>query len=202
MHSIVIEPGDDDLFQNSSLRRLNHAHLFVIPFGEHLPVDLDAVTSGLETCRKQLIADGSIRSAAHDLGIQYLVSASEHNVDARLLHGDYYPGSFLRQPPPDGIAEDRFFVIDPEFCFIGPREFDLGVLLAHAVFCGTPADTAIHQISLNYDATASLDRQLWKGFAAVEILRRLLGVAQLPLVAELDQKKTWIELARGWISNL
>ena len=50
-----------------------------------------------------------------------------------LLHGDYYPGSWLK-------TDAGFRVIDPEFCFLGPPEFDLGVLAAHWIFCGGPTD--------------------------------------------------------------
>ena len=37
-----------------------------------------------------------------------------------LLHGDYYPGSWMR-------VRERLYIIDPEFSFAGPKEFDLGI---------------------------------------------------------------------------
>ena len=43
-----------------------------------------------------------------------------------LLHGDYYPGSWMS-------SRNKVYVIDPEFSFIGFPEFDLGVMAAHAI---------------------------------------------------------------------
>jgi len=46
-----------------------------------------------------------------------------------LLHGDFYPGSWLRTT--QGIR-----IIDPEFAFTGAAEFDVGVFAAHLAFTG------------------------------------------------------------------
>ena len=50
-------------------------------------------------------------------GERYLAEGST------LLHGDYYPGSWM-------TVDDAVFVIDPEFSFKGFPEFDLGVMLS------------------------------------------------------------------------
>jgi 5-methylthioribose kinase len=42
-------------------------------------------------------------------------------------------------------------------------------------------------------------RTLAFGFAGVEIIRRLLGVAQLPLAADLGTKQRWLALAREMV---
>lgn len=199
LHAIEIENDDEERFRNISLRQINHEHIFVIPFAESIPVDLDAITSGLEACRRELVCNDFVRRTAAELGNQYLHSLGGDKTQRRLLHGDYYPGSFLRQRSMDVDLADKFFVIDPEFCFVGPPEFDLGVLLAHAVFCGHAPDDAIEEIASHYSDSAQLDQGLWVGFAAIEILRRLLGVAQLPIDVDLVQKREWIELARAWI---
>ena len=45
-----------------------------------------------------------------------------------LIHGDLFPGSLLQT----GSGELR--VIDPEFCFCGDPEFDIGVFYANCCF--------------------------------------------------------------------
>jgi 5-methylthioribose kinase len=83
-------------------------------------------------------------------------------------------------------------VIDPEFGFGGPREFDLGVMLAHLLISGLTGARA----SLDsYAHWRDLDEGLVRGFAGVEILRRLLGVAQLPITFDLECKKSLVEEA-------
>ena len=101
-----------------------------------------------------------------------------------LLHGDYYPGSWLK-------TESGFRVIDPEFCFAGPQEFDLGVVAAHWIFCGGKADAStIDRVTQTIAGDISLERV--KGFAGAEIVRRLIGVAQLPLDADLGRRTEWL----------
>ena len=90
-----------EVFTNRDMRTLNHAYIFKIPFEDHGSVD--------------------IAQRAKDLGNLYLSDGDT------LLHGDYYPGSWLRTT--DGIR-----IIDPEFAFTGMAEFDLGVFAAHLAF--------------------------------------------------------------------
>lgn len=116
----------------------------------------------------------TLKQTAKELGDIYLSNGSY------LLHGDYYFGSFLRSS--DGIK-----VIDPEFCFYGNAEFDLGVLVAHLKLANQPE--SIQQIvEANYQASPDFDKQLFKKFIGIEIIRRLIGLAQLPLSLNLEQK--------------
>ena len=86
-------------------------------------------------------------------------------------------------------------IIDPEFAFVGPPEFDIGVLLAHLQFAGFADPDLIGALG-NYDAPSRFSFPLARAFAGIEVIRRLLGVAQLPLTADLETKRAWIETAR------
>jgi 5-methylthioribose kinase len=164
---------------NREMRALNHFHIFVLPFQPDNDIDLDRFTPGLQAIAENLKNHQLLGRRAGELGKAYF---SEGGF---LLHGDYFPGSWLR-----GGAGAK--VIDPEFGFGGPREFDLGVMLAHLLIAGMTDARA----SLNpYAHWKDLDDSLVRGFAGVEILRRLLGVAQLPIRLDLDHKRGLLENA-------
>lgn len=165
---------------NRDMRALNHFHIFVFPFDSQNNFDLDLITPGLQTASNSIKGNTKLRTRITELGRIYL-SDGNH-----LLHGDFFPGSWLR-------VESGIKVIDPEFGFIGPREFDLGVFSAHLQICGIPAPSPAMQSS--YPRYKDLDLQLVRGFAGVEILRRLLGVAQLPIRFDLQRKQSLLELA-------
>jgi 5-methylthioribose kinase len=167
-----------------ALRELNHAHMFSIPLSDPPVLDLDSVCDGLESASRPLRVSEDLRDAIDRLGETYLRGRSA--TETVLLHGDYYPGSWLR-------TNDGFRVIDPEFCFRGPREFDLGVMAAHRIFCHAAADVGtIEQLCQDYGHEVSTP--LVGGFAGVELIRRLIGVAQLPLVADLACRQNWLAL--------
>ena len=87
-------------------------------------------------------------------------------------------------------------MIDPEFGFFGRSEFDLGVMLAHLTLARRPDD--LHrQVVATYQASSDFDRALVRAFTGGELLRRLLGLAQLPLAVDLDQKREWLDEAVG-----
>lgn len=104
-----------------------------------------------------------------------------------LLHGDFFPGSWLN-------CSDGFRVIDPEFCFFGYAEYDVGVLVAHLHFSGRP-DELIDTVFEHYSTSRLFDRKLCLKFAGMELMRRLIGVAQLPLQADLYRKKELLRLS-------
>ena len=173
------------------LRSLNHQHIFSIPLSDPPAIDLDAVCDGLTKASRAICSDDALRQTMTRLGEIYLEAGVPANNGKVLLHGDYYPGSWLK-------TEAGFRVIDPEFCFCGPREFDLGVLAAHWIFCGGKADSstidAVIQASVvDADIGNQVSRHLVLGFAGAELVRRLTGVAQLPLDADLDRRTQWID---------
>lgn len=162
-----------------SLRRLNHQHMFEIPLFDPPAMNLDQICDGLTDASREWCADPLVRQAMQKLGQVYLEGGE------RLLHGDFYPGSWLK-------TAAGFKVIDPEFCFLGPPEFDLGVLAAHWIFCGSPADqTTLDRVCECSDQEIS--KRLVGGFAGAELVRRLIGVAQLPLDADLQQRIKWLD---------
>lgn len=159
----------DPAFANRAMRTLNHQHMFVLPLSAGLPVPLDELEPGLAEAATKLRADEQFTQAVGRLGEHYLADGP------CLLHGDYYPGSWLRTAA--GVR-----VIDPEFCFYGPAEFEVAVPLAHLALAQQPWSTAARWLESYRTAGGQpLDEDLLAGFAGTEVMRRLIGLAQLPL---------------------
>ena len=173
-----------------ALRQLNHAHMFSIPFSNPPAIDLDSVCRGLEKVSQPLRDHRKLQKVVQRLGSIYLKPEGNKSV---LLHGDFYPGSWLR-------TGEGFRVIDPEFCFFGPREFDLGIMAAHLFFCHAPPEIkTIERLTHCYGDHISMSLVL--GFSGVELIRRLIGVAQLPLDADLEQRMKWLMLGEELIAS-
>jgi 5-methylthioribose kinase len=128
-----------------------------------------------------MAADRLYVDAVTALGRRYLADGDT------LVHGDYFPGSWLRSA--DGVR-----IIDPEFCFLGDGEFDYGILVAHLMLASCDA-AAIAFVKSAIDARR-LDAELVAGYAGVEIMRRLIGVAQLPIAFGIDRKRALLSLSR------
>jgi 5-methylthioribose kinase len=177
-----VRPSPEDTRQlaNRAMRTLNHEHIFSLPLREQNGLDLDRVTDGLARVAEDLKTDRAFCWRVSELGEVYLADGPS------LVHGDYFPGSWMRTS--DGVR-----IIDPEFCFCGAREFDYGVMLAHCALANTPSAPA-EQV-MNPVRRETLDEPLVLGFAGVEIMRRLIGVAQLPLRIGLDAKQRLLELS-------
>ena len=173
----------NDFPENMALRKLNHQHIFVLPFLEDNGFQLNDVQEGLQELSLPYKRDNAIKAVVNKLGDMYL---SKGNV---LIHGDYYPGSWMQ-------LEDEVYIIDPEFGFIGFREFDLGVMTAHLILA-TMDPSSLKKVMQLYksDANAGLVSQV----AGVEIIRRLIGLAQLPLKRSLSEKEDLLKLARKMI---
>ena len=173
---------------NYEMRALNHEHIFSLPLRRENGLDLDAYTGtpGLDEAATLLKEDTEYVAATAALGERY-----RRGSGIRLLHGDFFPGSFLQTGA--GVR-----VIDPEFCFCGDAEFDLGVFAAHLILAGEPPARAERATELyQANTTASVSPELACRYAGVEIMRRLIGVAQIPtLRADLAQKIAWLELSR------
>ncbi|RYF72842.1 MAG: aminoglycoside phosphotransferase [Cytophagaceae bacterium] len=188
LHNQFLTDRPNHDFANEAMRTLNHEHIFVYPFLDNNGFDLDGIQTGLQALalpyKKKPLAD-----AARELGKRYLTD--QVGMPVTLLHGDYYPGSWLR-------TQSDVKVIDPEFCFYGPAEFDLGVMLAHLHLAQQPE--AVHQqVQAGYVRHAGFDEQLLRKFTGVEMLRRLIGIAQLPVSLSLDEKAHLLELAESLV---
>ena len=106
-----------------------------------------------------------------------------------LLHGDYYPGSWVR-------VGDNNYVIDPEFSFVGPKAFDLGVMSAHIIIASGKT-SFLEEIYNMYPAKVEFKKiSLYCG---IEIIRRLIGLAQLPIKRSLMEKKELLNFAEELI---
>ncbi len=172
---------------NRPMRQLNFEHIFEIPLERGR--DLDGFEPGLEGAAEEFRNDLRARSALKETGKRYLADGTTR------LHGDFFPGSWLR-------TERGICVIDFEFSFPGDAEFDLGVAAAHLVL-GGHGGVALHRFLDGYARARpnwELDQTWLARYAGAEIMRRILGVAQLPIpMAEpgLRKRSQFLETARS-----
>lgn len=167
---------------NLALRKLNYEHLFIYPLMEENGFDLDDIQAGLQAEAMKLKTDKILHKKMQVLGESYLASG---NV---LLHGDYYPGSWLN-------VNSDLKIIDPEFCFFGKPEYDLGVMIAHLKMTQA-TDSQINTVCKEYKQPANFSEKLANQFIGMELIRRIIGLAQLPLELTLEEKKDLLAEAR------
>lgn len=189
LHCNFRQPGCGFVIENRAMRALNAEHIFRLPFAADSGFDLDAITPGLAAVAASCREDSLLLARIAALEQRYLATGDT------LLHGDFFPGSVLHTAT--GIR-----VIDPEFCFFGDAEFDVGVLAAHLTLAAQ-APALVEQGLAHYlagvDGAFSFSVSRCWHYAGVEILRRLLGLAQLPLTLDLSAKQALVETARGWL---
>lgn len=123
LHRIAVAESARGAFENRAMRALNYEHQYDIPLRRSNGLHLDGITPGLAAIAGRLKADEEYCARVAQLGRAYLGEGKT------LLHGGFFPGSWLSTER--GVA-----VIDPEFCFLGPAEYDLGVFLAHLALGG------------------------------------------------------------------
>lgn len=169
--------------KNKTLKALNHQHIFVLPFMEDNGFSLEDIQEGLSALAEPYKKDTALKAVIGQLGQQYLTTG---NV---LLHGDYYPGSWMQRG-------EQVFLLDPEFSYQGMAEFDVGVMAAHVLLITGDLEQ-LQQVLVQYPG--QLDRQLTQQLAGVEVMRRLIGLAQLPLERSLEEKAALLEQAYSLI---
>jgi 5-methylthioribose kinase len=170
---------------NSGMKQLNHIHIFHYPFLENNGFDLDTVQKGLQTLALPYKQNTVLKDKIEKLGTLYLVKGDT------LIHGDFYPGSWLKVP--SGVK-----VIDPEFSYFGCREFDIAVILAHLKMA--QADEAqINAVLEAYQFITRFNQSTIWAFVGIEIMRRLIGLAQLPLDLTLAEKEALLAEASAYI---
>lgn len=167
--------------QNRAMRALNAEHIFNYPLLEENGFDLNTVVPGLQPIAMKYKQDAKLKAKAVTLSKFYT------NDGTNLLHGDYYPGSWLK-------TDDGVKVIDPEFCFFGPPEFDLSVTIAHLKMAQHEEILITHLLN-TYHRCDSLDQNLLNKFIGIEIIRRIIGLAQLPLGLSLEERGELLEEA-------
>ena len=183
LHQVSIREFPDNL----AMRRLNHEHIFRFPFAEYNGLNLDDIQPGLQEASLPYKRDESLKGAISQLGDLYLAAGPV------LIHGDFYPGSWLN-------TSGGLKIIDAEFAFRGYAEFDLGVFLAHLTMAGQNGEL-IERMLDSYQQAQNFNPDLMVGFAGTEILRRLLGVAQLPLSLSVKAKQDLMKRAAKWITK-
>jgi 5-methylthioribose kinase len=182
--TVTIPVGRREIFANRAMRALNHEHMFLFPLHRGNGLDLNAITPGLADAARELATDHAYVAAVAALGQQYLADGGT------LVHGDYFPGSWLK-------TDASVRIIDPEFCFLGPPEFDCGILAAHLAL-GRCAPVVFQMVTA-HAGTRRLDLARVAAYAGAEIMRRLIGVAQLPLTYGIDQKCALLRHSRRLI---
>lgn len=186
LHAVPLpaEATGDGPLTNRAMRALNHTHIFDLPLRPDNGLDLDAYTPGLAAAAAPLRADADYAAVVRTLGERYLAD----DPAGVLLHGDFFPGSWLQTP--DGAVR----VIDPEFSFRGAAAFDVGNTLAHLLLAGQPV-MSVDRFLARYRPAGFDQETAWR-LAGVEIMRRLIGVAQLPLPPDLPRKRRLLDLSR------
>jgi len=180
IHATVVT---DSYPQNKELRILNHQHIFVLPFKEDNGFSLDSVQEGLEALSITYKKDSKLKQRIASIGERYLTKGNT------LLHGDYYPGSWM-------VLDKNIYIIDPEFSFKGFVEFDLGVLAAHTIMA-TMNNSYLSKIRGMYKL--NVDEKLLSQITGIEIMRRLIGLAQLPIKRTLEEKNNLLKTAYSLI---
>ncbi len=174
-----------DGLRNREMRKLNHLHIFEVPYTTDTAVDVEAYEPGLAAVAATLRGDSELRREVEMVGERYLADGP------CLVHGDFFPGSWLRTPA--GLK-----VIDPEFCHFGEPELDLGVAIAHFVlarqFFGL--DQELMQAAVDPDSGRSVSHDRIAQYAGAEVIRRLIGVAQLPIPPTCGFRAKALEQAR------
>ena len=171
--------------ENMELRLLNYQHIFVLPFLKESDFSLNTIQDGLQELAYIYRNDSVLKKEISKVGEHYLLKGDT------LLHGDYYPGSWMTKG-------NHIYVIDPEFSFMGFVEFDIGVLVAHSIMITMNID-GLETIKNRYPE--KLNNLLLAKVAGIEIMRRLIGLAQLPLKRTIAEKKLLLEMARDLILN-
>jgi len=187
---VVTRHDDGSRFENHQMRALNHAYCFVHPFDDRDSARLEAIEPGLAAEAARLVDNEKFRSRVNELGSLYLGPGS------CLVHGDYFPGSWL-------YRKDRVWVIDPEFSFFGLAEIDIGCAVAHFAIARLPLDTARRFITAYERARSdtALDYLRVAGFAGIEVTRRLIGTAQLPLPSSISWRRELLARSVHTVNN-
>lgn len=187
LHGAFKTQTPDEIFRNRAMRALNHEHIFIYPLMEDNGFDLNNVLDGLQEAAMVYKTDEAFKTIVKELGEVYLADGSY------LLHGDYYLGSFLKTS--NGVK-----IIDPEFCFYGRAEFDLGVLIAHLKM-SEQSNEIIEAAVRNYKKADDFNEKLFGQFTGIEIMRRIIGLAQLPLTLSLEKRILLLNKAKSLITS-
>lgn len=186
LHNTTFDSECRSALTNRDMRALNHEHIFIYPLQTDNGIDLDAITPGLQEIADTLKLNADLVAAIRAIGDSVYLRDGK-----TLLHGDFFPGSWY-------MTDSGLKVIDPEFAFFGFPEFDFGVLLAH-LYLSNQSDAFITKAQQIYRYPDNFSITACQKMAGVEMIRRLIGVAQLPLDYGLAVKKELLARATAMI---
>ncbi|HEY5918674.1 MAG TPA: phosphotransferase, partial [Chryseolinea sp.] len=170
---------------NAELKKLNHIHIFEYPYLRNNGFDLNTIQNGLQELSLKYKDNELLKRTVNAIGKLYL------STGRALVHGDYYPGSWLKTK--SGVK-----IIDPEFSHYGYPEFDMGIMIAHLLMSHVN-ESQIRDMMHGYVMPEGFDITLCTQFCGAEIMRRIIGLAQLPLDMSLDEKADILERAEQMI---
>jgi 5-methylthioribose kinase len=174
-HGTRGDAGLAGAFANEAMQRLHGDHIFALPYQ---PNDFPLPPRTAERA-EALRRDAALVAAAACAYQRYLTPVGA------LVHGDVQAGNILL---PAGAVK----LLDAEIAHVGDPAFDIGMLLAHALI---PA-------AARGDGAKPLLDDCWRAYAGAhgaaglpaladalryagfELLRRCIGAARLPAVAE------------------
>jgi 5-methylthioribose kinase len=184
-------------FGYSELCQVTEDLVFTAPFHD---ADSNRYDPEADELARSLRTDRALGRAVADLKVVFRTR------DEALLHGDLHTGSVM-------IADGDARVIDLEFAYYGPIGFDIGALLAHLAIARVahgvqPGDSfgavvdryaadywaAFREESLRLWQPSELGYEQWlgsvltlaAGFAGVEMMRRIVGLAHARDIDSLD----------------
>ena len=194
VHGATTDPSLAAEFQNQAMQRLHGDHIFELPLRENdfpLPPELRSEA-------ERLRSDPTLVGIADALYARYL---EPHGA---LVHGDVQAGNVLL---PDSGPK----LLDAEIAHVGDPAFDLGMLVAHlrlpAIARGEP-ERATEPVT----AAVGAYRERLAGaptvhfadaarYAGIEMLRRTIGAARVPAVAEPEAARSVLAEAVAWLRD-
>lgn len=181
-------------FRNDDMRGLHGDHIFALPYGaEGFPLP-----PALAAEAHRLRRDTAFRESARAAHARYLEPRGA------LVHGDVQAGNVLL--PAQGPK-----LLDAEIAHVGDPAFDLGTLLAHLCVCavargeGEGARPLLEASVRAYlDACgprAGADPAAAVRYAGLELLRRTLGAARLPVVEDPEAGLRAVAVGESWVRH-
>jgi 5-methylthioribose kinase len=171
------EPGLAAAFANEPMQRLHGDHIFALPYQ---PNDFPLPPRTAERAA-QLRGDSALCAAAARAYARYLTPSGA------LVHGDVQAGNVLL--PRGGVK-----LLDAEIAHVGDPAFDIGMLLAHALLpaaaegraaSARPALAHCWESYAGAHGAAGLPALADAlRYAGLELLRRTVGAARVPAVAD------------------
>ena len=182
--------GDESLvprFPNGEMQRLHGDHIFALPFRENdFPLAPPVRARAADIWGK-----GEIAARAAAAYRRYLEPRGA------LVHGDVQAGNVL-------LAPRGAVLLDAEIAHFGDPAFDLGLLFAHcwlpaaargAAAAAEPAIAAAWHAYAERSGARVERRDEANRYAGIELLRRTLGAARVPVVEAPDASLAVIDFA-------